>query len=151
MCAFLTTHCVFTPALVTPIFTPLTSPIVLPPCWWLFAGAGLYPSKIGGEAGGHPAAPCTPAYFSSSMQSAYGPQGNFSKLKSCSGGILCDCHGCVFGENLMDEFTWTEEFCTFSQKTQRMKWGMNILVWFPENLNQLEIIPAVSGSNINLL
>ena len=29
---------------------------------------------------GHPAAPCTP-YFSSSMQSAYGPQGNFSKQK----------------------------------------------------------------------
>ena len=48
----------------------------------MFPGAGLYPSKIGGEAGGgvHPAAPCTP-YFSSSMQSAYGPQGNFSKLK----------------------------------------------------------------------
>ena len=46
-----------------------------------FPGAGLYPSKIGGDAGaaGHPAAPCTPAYFSSSMQSAYGPQGNFSK------------------------------------------------------------------------
>ena len=63
----------------TDIFNPFNRPIfVKVPCWSLIAGAGLYPSKIGGD-GGHPAAPCTPSYFSSSMQSAYGPQGRFVK------------------------------------------------------------------------